>query len=308
MSNIAFQAELTTAGTVLSGSNVLFDSVIFTNGNISYAPLTGIVTISDPGRYVIDWWVAQQASQSTNGAVFSLETSDTLVINGASPIKTDEVSGIAVFEFIEAPVTLSIVNNGTNTAFYNTLVPTKASLRIIEDDEVNAGVTAIIPFASGAPIIMTSIAGGAVGIPSMIGFGNGELALSNLTPTINIQGINSMAFSVPRDGTITAIAAYFSTTAALALLDSTVTVLVQLYESTTPDDNFSLIVGSDVTLAPPLTGLLVPAGTVSSGLVTGLSLPVTAGSRLLLVYSITSTGVTLINTVSGVASAGVSIA
>jgi len=94
---------------------------------------------------------------------------------------------------------------------------------------------------------------------------------------------------------------------ALSLVGSTVTITAQLYESATPDNTFTPIAGTLVTLAPPLTGVLA-IGTISSGIVTGLSIPVTAETRLLMVYSITAAGVTLINTVTGYASAGVTIA
>lgn len=107
-------------------------------------------------------------------------------------------------------------------------------------------------------------------------------------------------------GVISSIAAYFSTTAALALVAKTVTITAQLYESTTPDNTFSPIAASLVTLAPPLTGVL-GVGTISSGILTGLSIPVTPQTRLLMVYSITAAGATLINLVEGYASAGITI-
>ena len=47
---------------------------------------------------------------------------------------------------------------------------------------------------------------------------------------------------------------------------------------------------------------------VLSGITTGLSIPVTAQSRLLMVFSATSSGLSLINTVVGYASAGIEIA
>ena len=114
------------------------------------------------------------------------------------------------------------------------------------------------------------------------------------------------AFSMPRDGTITSIAAYFSTTVALGLVGTTVTITAQLYESTTPDNTFTPIPGAIATLAPALTGVLA-IGTTSNGVTTGLSIPVTTEGRYLLVYSITAAGVSLINTVDGYASAGLSI-
>ncbi len=111
---------------------------------------------------------------------------------------------------------------------------------------------------------------------------------------------------MPTAGIITSIAAYFSTASALSLVGTTVTITAQLYQSATPDNTFSPVPGAVVTLAPALTGV-VAIGTISNGIVTGLSIPVTAQTRLLMVYSITANGMTLINTVSGYASGGVAI-
>jgi BclB C-terminal domain-containing protein len=112
---------------------------------------------------------------------------------------------------------------------------------------------------------------------------------------------------MPRDGTITALAAYYSLSAALSLIGSTVTVTAQLYSSTTPNNIFTAVPGATVTLAPSLTGL-VTIGTVLSGLTTGLAIPVTAGTRLLLVFTPAVTaGLDIATAIAGSASAGLSI-
>ncbi|MFX3649695.1 MAG: exosporium glycoprotein BclB-related protein [Paenibacillus sp.] len=173
------------------------------------------------------------------------------------------------------------------------------------------GSGAIIPFASGGPAILTTVAGGLVGTTSLIGFGSSATGVSILGGTIDLTGtivgpLINFAFSVPRDGVITSIAAYFSTTATLALVDSTVTITAQLFSSPTPDNAFTAVPGAVVTLAPPLTGNIA-LGTISNGITTGLTIPVTAQTRLLLVFSATATGLTLLNTVIGYASGGVNI-
>ncbi len=166
---------------------------------------------------------------------------------------------------------------------------------------------AIIPFASGEPVALTTIAGGLAGLPGLVGFGNSITAVTALGATIDTTTLTNFAFSMPRDGTITSIAAFFSTTVALTLVGTTVTLTAQLYSSATPDNTFTPIPGTLVTLAPALTGVLA-IGTVSSGILTGLSIPVTAETRLLMVFSATAEGVALINTATGYASAGVGIA
>jgi len=157
---------------------------------------------------------------------------------------------------------------------------------------------------------LTTIAGGLAGTVGVIGFGNASTTALLLGNTVDITGaagtLLNMAFSVPRAGTITSIAGYFSTTLALNLLGTTITITAQLYSSTAPNNSFAPIPGAVVTLAPPLTGTLA-LGTISSGVATGLSIPVTAGTRLLMVYTATATGLSLLNTVAGYASGGVAI-
>ncbi|MED3325336.1 exosporium glycoprotein BclB-related protein, partial [Bacillus thuringiensis] len=172
-----------------------------------------------------------------------------------------------------------------------------------------AGSGAIIPFASGLPINLTTIAGGLAGTLGFIGFGSAApgTALGAVIDLTGGPGISlDYAFSMPDDGVITSISAYFSTTEALSLVGTTVTITAQLYSSSIPDNTFAPIPGTVVTLAPPLTGILA-LGTTSNGITTGLSIPVTAETRLLLVFSATATGLGLINTVTGYASGGMRI-
>jgi BclB C-terminal domain-containing protein len=153
---------------------------------------------------------------------------------------------------------------------------------------------------------MTTILGGLVGTTSVVGFGINTPGVSLVGGLIDATSLTNMAFSVPRDGTISSIAGFFSNTVALALVGTTVTVQAQLYSAPAGSNSFAPVPGASVTLAPSLTGL-VSIGSTSSGQTTGLSIPVTAGTRLLLVYSATATGLSLINTVTGYVSAGVGI-
>ena len=172
------------------------------------------------------------------------------------------------------------------------------------------GSTSIIPLASGLPISLTTIATGLAGIPAFIGFGSSAPGLTILGSNIDLTNpsgtLSNFAFSMPRAGTITSLSAYFSTTAALSLLGSSITIRAQLYVSNTPNNVFTPIPGAIVKLAPALSGT-ISIGTISSGITTGLSIPVTAQSRLLMVYSAQASGLSLLNTVVGYASAGIEI-
>lgn len=173
-----------------------------------------------------------------------------------------------------------------------------------------AGTGAIIPFASGIPISVTTIAGGLAGLPAFVGFGSSAQGLTVLSSTIDITNasgtLSNFAFQVPRSGIITSFSAFFSTTALLPLTGSTVTVNAQIYQSATPNNVFSPIAGTLINLTPSLSGTL-PIGTLLNGALTGLNIPVTAQTRLMLVFSATASGLSLVNTIVGYASAGLSI-
>lgn len=170
---------------------------------------------------------------------------------------------------------------------------------------------AIIPYASGLPVVLTTVLGGLANTNALIGFGNSANNVGISSGVIDLTGaagtLLNMAYSVPRTGVITSLSGYFSTTAAISLLGSTVTITAQLFRSTTPNNTFTAVPGAFVTLAPALTGT-ISIGNTSSGVTSGLNIPVTAGTRLLLVFSTSVTaGFDIATTVAGYASAGVSI-
>lgn len=155
--------------------------------------------------------------------------------------------------------------------------------------------------------MLTTVLGGLLGTTTLVGFGASATGVNILGGIIDLSGLTNLAFSVPEDGTITSITAFFSTTASLSLLLSTVTVTAQLFSSSTPNNTFTAVPGAAVNLVPALTGTLA-IGTISSGVISGLAIPVTAKTRLLLVFSANVTaGVDVATTVAGYASAGVKI-
>ena len=168
------------------------------------------------------------------------------------------------------------------------------------------GSGSIIPFASGNPVVLTTLLNGLSGTVAPIGFGNSESGISPTGGNIDATNIPNMAFSVPRDGTITSLSAFFSNTVGLNILGTSITVTAQLYSSTAPDNIFYPVAGATVILAPALTGILA-LGSISHGITSGLSIPISAGTRLMLVYSTQSSGLTPFSTVSGYVSGGVAI-
>jgi BclB C-terminal domain-containing protein len=126
--------------------------------------------------------------------------------------------------------------------------------------------------------------------------------------TINLQALFNEAFVVPRDGTITSIAAFFNNTATIALpLGGTVTVRAQVWRSQDPDSNIFEPLASTLLPLPPYTTGPVSLFTTRSAVSAPLSEAVTAGDRLIMVFTVVSTGITAATVAVGVASAGITI-
>ncbi len=170
-----------------------------------------------------------------------------------------------------------------------------------------SGSTAIIPYASGAPVALTGLVGGLLGTTVAIGFGSASQGLTLAGSNIDLTGtggplILNMAFSMPRDGELRSMSAYFSVTVGLTLL-APATVSARLYQSTTPNNIFTPVSGAIISL-PAYTGLIVLGDVRSAELTFPVPIPVTAGTRLLAVFAVTST---LAAALTGYASSGLEI-
>lgn len=143
----------------------------------------------------------------------------------------------------------------------------------------------IFASSSSSPATATTILGGLPGIVTVLPLsGSGGISsVPIIGGTIDLTSLGT-GQPVARDGTITSLAGFASITAATALVGSTVTETISVWRSTAPNNIYEPIPGATVDLAPPLTGL-VAIGTISSGTTTGLSIPVTAGTNLIVVYS-----------------------
>ena len=181
--------------------------------------------------------------------------------------------------------------------------------RVVNNTELSSSGS-IIPFSSGLPVTLTTLLTGLSGTTGLVGFGNSASGVSLVGGNIDLTGAGgtllNFGFVAPRAGTITSIAAHFSTTLALALIGSTLNITAQLYTASSGSNVFAPIPGASVSLTPSLSGILT-IGTVCTGISSGLSIPVTAGNRYLLVYSASASGLGPANTLVGYASAGVNI-
>lgn len=155
---------------------------------------------------------------------------------------------------------------------------------------------------------MTTIIGGLAGIPVLLPLSgsDSQQASSVLGASIDTTNTGDVVQLFPRDGTITSISARFSTTVALNLVGTTGTITAQLYTSSDGENTLTPVPGAVCSMDPPLTGVLA-IGTLSSCSATGLSIPVTSDTSGVLVVSATATGVGLVNTFTGYASASLSV-
>lgn len=119
---------------VAVSSNVIFDSVIYSAGNISYNSLTGVVTFNEAGRYIVNWNVSTDGligpiNTATADVSFALSSSQGDNIASASLLSTGQINGFGIIEVIAAPVTMSLVNDSSNNVQLADVAP-KANLMI----------------------------------------------------------------------------------------------------------------------------------------------------------------------------------
>lgn len=244
------------------------------------------VPASNRGYFTINLNVTNSATPSRNRSFYRTLFYDNSTSNTVQVINTS--------------CTLSIVPKllGSDTVTVNRALSLQCSK-----------TSTIIQYSSGTAVTLTSIAGGLVGLPALIGFGSSVQGLTNLGQTIDLSSypasVLSYVFKVLCSGTINTINSRFSTSISLNLLLSSTKVSSRLYKSTSSSNIFSFVPGSQVDLLPTLSGAVAIGTNLSK--INSTSIPVTTGTRLLMVYFITSTGLNLINTISGYASTDVSI-
>lgn len=124
------QLQMNTSTPVITGGKLIFDELLENSGDITYDSLTGNVTINSNGIYIIDWWVATQASNNNTTITFSLTTSTGDSFGSNSPIRIGIINGNAVLKVDTAPITLWIENSSASTVFLANNVQAKSELRI----------------------------------------------------------------------------------------------------------------------------------------------------------------------------------
>ncbi len=120
---------------------------------------------------------------------------------------------------------------------------------------------------------------------------------------INLEGTNGVGQPLARNGTITRVVASASLPMAQAF-SGVVTLTAEVWASSPVSNIYTPI--ARVTLAPTLTGF-VSSGTTADGS-SGLSIPVSAQEKLIVVFSATATGSPVANSIPAKVSVGVEVA
>lgn len=137
MANVALQLEAQTiSAEIQPNDNVIFDSLLYMDGDISYNSNTGEITITKPGRFIVHWWLATQSSASQTGACFGLAANAGPNQIGNSPTKTGEISGFGMFNVAEStPVAFSLKNLSQQTFYFSSQTSIKGSIIVVETIE-----------------------------------------------------------------------------------------------------------------------------------------------------------------------------
>ncbi len=129
------------AGTeVAAGANVIFDTIVYSSGNVSYNSATGVVTFNEAGVYNVTWRVAVDGLTdlplgydpvtTPPYASFSISSSQGDFITSTLPTYLGSLTGTAIIDVVSAPVTLSLVNSGSSWSVNLANLTSKGSLHI----------------------------------------------------------------------------------------------------------------------------------------------------------------------------------
>lgn len=120
---------------VAASAPIIFDTVLTaTTSAISYNPATGVFTISTPGTYLVNWWVATDGSEGALTLSFSLNVNGGTGILGSSPLQTGQVVGSALITVASLPTTVTLTN-ASGVSILLALTPVQANIVITGVDD-----------------------------------------------------------------------------------------------------------------------------------------------------------------------------
>ena len=173
------------------------------------------------------------------------------------------------------------------------------------DRGVQGAAVAIVPLCAGNVLCLTSQENGLAAVPGLLGGACSAVGAGALGGGIDLGGDAGIALPIPRDCLIRSVSAHFSVSGELRLTGSAITVHARLF-SAAGSNRFTPLSGTELTFAPLLRGKVV-RGRHLSAKANELSVRIAAGTRLLVVFSITGTGRTPAQSLSGYLSAALEL-
>jgi BclB C-terminal domain-containing protein len=169
-----------------------------------------------------------------------------------------------------------------------------------------AGASAIIPYASGSSLMSLNFAAaGAFGTAEYLGFGTATLGTQLFGQSIILTG-SEYGFTIPRTGTITRMAARFTTAIGGSLSVGTTYIYAQLYYAPPGSNNYAPIPSSLIQLQPGIA--LLSVGQLLYGEANSINFAVLEGGNILMVFGArNASALSLAGTINGYGSAGVAI-
>lgn len=133
MSNIGLEIKKTKDGIVEHSKNVVFDTVTINESeNISYNPLTGVITLLKPGSYYTQWWIG--VVKNTKAANFVLISINGDYIGGNSTQNYNLIEGNGIISVTDKTQIMLKNISGRNVEFLDSA--TKAYMVILEEEVI----------------------------------------------------------------------------------------------------------------------------------------------------------------------------
>ena len=220
---------------------------------------------------MLDWWLATQSSQSTNGTSFALSSSQGDFLEGNSPINTGAVYGIGIVDVTVAPVTVSLVNISTATVFFSLIVPLKGTLVVVQADIDPTG-----PTGDTGPTGIAGLAGatGPTG-PTGVSVTSDSMSAANTTSAVIAVVLGGTNVPLPDNQNLNTFTVDGTNT--VFTVPATGEYLISYAVATTA----ALLVSSQITQnGTPITASIITPTVAASNLESTFIVPLTAGDTL----------------------------
>lgn len=128
------QAQFSSANTTVLPDNdpIPFNTWINSQGTFIYLNIeTGEITISQPGNYLINWWVSLEGSTLAPTITLSLNVDGVSQSVSNSPILYGQMFGSNLVTIASAPAVITLTNATGNDLFFTVATPVGANITVV---------------------------------------------------------------------------------------------------------------------------------------------------------------------------------